>query len=139
MTSSPGVRRRSPSLGEVRALSASKLAEDPEFTRDTERTPTKRARFRSKLSANRPVVNQASSAESTTALTSAPSITFPDTGTGVTPGINSLWTELSETYCTARSRICLRSWDALSDMAESYRNHNIPTSSGALHVGGMRL
>src|SRR5215472_11307042 len=89
MTSSPGMSRRSASLGEVRALSAAKFADDPELTRDAQRTPTNFARVRSKLSANRPVVNQASRAESTTALTSAPSITFPDTGTGVTPGMNS--------------------------------------------------
>src|SRR5579863_1809774 len=89
MTSSPGFRLRSPSFGEVRALSAKRLAEEPELTSDAERTPTKRARFRSNVSANRPVVNQPSRAESTTALISAASITLPDTGTGETPGINS--------------------------------------------------
>src|ERR1022692_3400497 len=89
MTSSPGVSRRSPSFGEVRALRATRLAEEPELTSDAERTPTNRARFRSKVSANRPAVNQASSAQSTTALTSETSITLADTGTGETPGIKS--------------------------------------------------
>src|SRR3984957_8749974 len=98
MTSSPGFNCRSPSFGEVRALRATRLAEDPEFTSDAERTPINRARFRSKVSANRPVVNQPSRAESTTALISAPSITLPDTGTGETPGIKSRVRDNSELY-----------------------------------------
>ena len=69
MTSSPGLSRRSPSLGEVSALTASRLAEEPELTSEAQRTPTKRASFRSNSSAKRPVVNQASRAESTTELT----------------------------------------------------------------------
>src|ERR1017187_10845050 len=81
MTSSPGLSLRSPSLGEVRALIATRLADDPEFTREAERTPTKRASLRSKSSANRPVVNQQSKAESTTALRSPASMTLPETGT----------------------------------------------------------
>ncbi len=32
ITSSPGVRRRSPSIGEVRAEKATRLAEEPELT-----------------------------------------------------------------------------------------------------------
>src|SRR6202167_1437869 len=98
MTSSPGFNRRSPSFGEVRALRAIRLAEEPELTSDAQRTPTNRARFRSKVSANRPVVNQPSRAESTTALISAPSITLPDTGTGDTPGMKSAERDNSEPY-----------------------------------------
>ncbi len=80
MTSSPGFSLRSPSFGEVRAVNASRFADDPEFTREAQRTPTNFASFRSKSSANRPVVNQASSAESTTEHTSSPSITLPEHG-----------------------------------------------------------
>src|SRR5664279_2141483 len=82
ITSSPGFNLRSPSLGEVSALTATRLADEPELTSDALRTPTKRASLRSKSSAKRPVVNHASKAESTTALTSEPSMTLPDTGTG---------------------------------------------------------
>ena len=90
MTSSPGLSRRSPSLGEVSALTASRLAEEPELTSDAQRTPTKRASLRSNSSAKRPVVNQQSRAESTTELRSPPSITLPETGTGDSPGMNSV-------------------------------------------------
>src|ERR1700722_5568947 len=89
ITSSPGLSRRSPSFGDVRALRAIRLAEEPELTSDADRTPTNRARFPSKVSPNRPVVNHASRAESTTALTSEASITLPDTGIGETPAIKS--------------------------------------------------
>jgi hypothetical protein len=98
MTSSPGFSCRSPSFGEVSALTASRFAEEPELTSDALRTPTKRASFRSKSSAKRPVVNQASSAESTTALTSAPSITLPETGIGECPGLNSPEFDVSAKY-----------------------------------------
>src|SRR6516162_48990 len=86
ITSSPGFSLRSPSFGEVRALTATRLADEPELTREAERTPTKRASFLSNSLANRPVVNHASRAESTTDPRSLPSMTFPDTGTGVIPG-----------------------------------------------------
>src|ERR1039457_6555091 len=137
MTSSPGVSRRSPSFGEVRALRATRLAEEPELTSDAERTPTNRARFRSKVSANRPVVNQPSRAESTTAPTSDPSITLPDTGTGETPGIKSPGGDDSDQYRAVKSRICLRSWAALSviDSRESIQHHIIQAVSGVLDCG----
>ena len=109
MTSSPGFSRRSPSLGEVRAVSASRFADDPELTSEAQRTPTKRASLRSKSSAKRPVVNQASRADSTTALTSAASITLPETGMGVTPGLNSEAGKASSKYWAVSSRICCRS------------------------------
>src|SRR6202140_1070629 len=133
MTSSPGVSRRSPSFEEVRALRATRLAEEPELTSDAERTPTNRARFRSKVSANRPVVNQASRAESTTALTSDPSITLPDTGTGETPGIKSPGGDDSNQYCAVRSRICRRSLAAVSVIGsrEGIQNHIIQAVRGA--------
>src|SRR5579884_1298026 len=89
MTSSPGFRRRSPNLGEVRALTATRLAEEPELTKEAHRTPTNRDNFRSKSSANRPVVNQQSKAESTTEHKSCESIIFPETGTEDSAGLKS--------------------------------------------------
>src|SRR6202044_3436018 len=86
MTSSPGFSRRSPSLGDVRAVNATRLAEEPELTREQLLTPIKRASFFSNAFAKRPVVNQQSRAESTTERKSVPSMTFPDTGTGDLPG-----------------------------------------------------
>src|SRR6185312_16157382 len=86
ITSSPGLRRRSPSLGEVSALTAMRLADDPELTNEALRTPTKRANLRSKSLAKRPVVNQQSRAESTTEMRSPASMTLPDIGTGDSPG-----------------------------------------------------
>ena len=37
--SSPGLSRRAPSFGEVSAVSATKFADDPEFTRSASDTP----------------------------------------------------------------------------------------------------
>src|SRR5580692_3351993 len=113
ITSSPGLSRRSPSFGDVSALTASRLADDPELTSDAQRTPTKRASFRSNSSAKRPVVNQQSSAESTTELRSPPSITLPDTGTGDSPGLNSAAGKASAKYSAERSRSEERRCDAL--------------------------
>src|ERR1700753_2993417 len=89
MTSSPGLSRRSPNFLEVNALKATRFAEDPEFTSEAERTPTKLASLRSKSFAQRPVVNHPSSTESTTEHMSAASMHLPHTGTGETPGMNS--------------------------------------------------
>ena len=88
-TSSPGFSCRAPSLGEVSALSATRFALDPEFTRLAERTPTNFASLRSNSLANRPVVNHPSSAESTTEQMSSAPITLPETGTTDSPGTNS--------------------------------------------------
>jgi hypothetical protein len=87
MTSSPGIRRRSPSFGDVSAVKATKLAEEPELTSEQLLTPIKRASFFSNAFAKRPVVNQQSRAESTTERRSAPSMTLPETGTGGLPGL----------------------------------------------------
>ena len=54
ITSSPGPSRRSPSLGEVKRDSASRLADEPEFTSRQSRTPHQRANSRSNWSAKRP-------------------------------------------------------------------------------------
>ncbi len=48
MTSSPGFNRRFPSRGEVRALTASRLADEPELTRRACWTPMNAANFFSK-------------------------------------------------------------------------------------------
>ena len=47
ITSSPGLKPRSPSLGEVRHDRASRLAEDPELTSRACRTPNRAANLRS--------------------------------------------------------------------------------------------
>jgi len=82
MTSSPGVRRSSPSTGDVSAESASRFAEDPELQRMPKRVPTQRAIFASNWSANRPAVSQKSSDASVTSLRSDASNTRPEIGTG---------------------------------------------------------
>ena len=105
-------------MGEVRALRATRLAEEPELTNVAERTPIKRARLRWKLSAKRPVVNQPSRTESTTEAISEPSITLPETRTGVTPGINSPGVDDSSKNRAASSRICLRRWVVVSDIID---------------------
>ena len=50
MTSSPGTRRRSPNFGDVSAETASRLADDPEFTSKHSRMPVQRANSFSKRS-----------------------------------------------------------------------------------------
>ena len=89
MTSSPGRSRRSPSFGEVRAVIASRLADEPEFTSTASRTPTNLANSRSNCSAKRPVVSQKSSEESTSSSSSCSSKTRPEMGTGDDPGTNA--------------------------------------------------
>ena len=89
-TSSPGRERALPEPGEVSADSASRLADDPELHEDRVPHADERARPRSSDCAKRPAVSQKSSAESTSETTSSASKTRPDTGTGVSPGTNSL-------------------------------------------------
>lgn len=89
ITSSPDFSCRSPSFGEVSALNATRFADEPELTSDADRIPMNRASLLSNSLAQRPVVNHPSSAESTTELMSAASITLPDTGTEEEPGTNS--------------------------------------------------
>src|SRR5579872_1838044 len=113
ITSSPGLSRRSPNFGDVRALMARRLADEPELTKDAQRTPTKRASLRSNSSAKRPVVNQQSKAASTTELRSFPSITFPDTGTDDSPALNSPPGKAAAKYSSQRLRICCRRIAAL--------------------------
>ena len=57
-----------PSIGDVSALTASRLADEPELTSSAWRTPKSRAKRRSNSSAKRPVVSQKSSAASTRLL-----------------------------------------------------------------------
>src|ERR1022692_792848 len=87
ITSSPGRSLRSPSDGEVRQESATRLADDPEFTSEAQRTPMKAAKSRSNSAAKRPVVNHASREASTKCWSSVESKTLPDTGTLVSPGM----------------------------------------------------
>ena len=72
MTSSPGrMRRAGGSLCEVRALSATRFAEEPELTSSTCRTPRKSARPFSIAAPSLPRVSQKSSVEPTAASTSS--------------------------------------------------------------------
>ena len=65
ITSSPFLTRLSPRRGEVRAMKARRLAEDPELTREQYRTPRYSPSFRSNSSVYRPAVSQNSRALST--------------------------------------------------------------------------
>src|SRR6267154_6644512 len=114
ITSSPGFSARSPSFGEVNALRATRFADDPEFTSEADRTPTNRASLRSNSLAKRPVVNQPSSAESTTEQTSSGPITLPDTGTVEVPETNSRWGKASAWYSAVKASICFRNCSARS-------------------------
>ena len=76
MTSSPGLMARSPSLGEVRVLKATRLADEPELTVMRCLTPRNAASCFSKSSLKRPVVSQPSSEASTMFLSSSAPMTF---------------------------------------------------------------
>src|SRR6266446_10579876 len=88
ITSLPGLRALSPSLGEVRDANARRLAEAPEFEVSANRTPRNLANLFSKASLNLPVVSQKSRAESTRLCISSAPNTLPDGGTTVSPGEN---------------------------------------------------
>ena len=64
ITSSPGRSWRAPSLGEVSVVTATRLAEEPEFTINTSLTPRYSARRPSKSWEKRPAVSQKSSTAS---------------------------------------------------------------------------
>jgi len=64
ITSSPGRRRFSPHSGEVNAVSARRLAEEPLLHSITSRAPRKPARSCATACVNRPSVHQPSSAAS---------------------------------------------------------------------------
>ena len=86
MISSPGLTARSPSSGEVRAARANRLAEEPELTVSTWRTPRYSPNCRSNCSLKRPHVSHASSTASVISSSSRMPTTLPETGTGVLPG-----------------------------------------------------
>src|SRR5271157_3272569 len=113
ITSSPGLSLRSPSLGEVKAEKATRLADDPEFTNEQPRTPRNLAKRRSNSFANLPVVSQQSSAASTKFRKSLPLKTLPETGTTDSPATNARFGNCSSKYSSERLRICSRSWEAL--------------------------
>ncbi|VEB45154.1 Uncharacterised protein [Chromobacterium violaceum] len=98
ITSSPGLIARSPSLGEVSAVKATRLADEPELTVSTCGRPMNSPSRLSKDALKRPVVNQASSAASTMFATSAAPTTLPDGGTAVWPGMNSAWARRASAY-----------------------------------------
>src|ERR1019366_1033880 len=105
ITSSPGLSLRSPSLGDVKAEKATRLADDPEFTSEHPRTPKKRLNRRSNSVANLPVVSQQSSAESTRLRKSLPLNTLPDAGTTDSPATKIRSGNRSRKYCSARCSI----------------------------------
>src|ERR1700733_11304252 len=111
MTSSPGRKLRSPSDGEVKHESATRLAEDPELTSDAQRTPIKAAKSRSNSAAKRPVASEAS----TRVSTSDESTTLPDTGTALSPGLNGCSVSAASEYSLTRAAISRRScWGVLN-------------------------
>ena len=90
ITSSPGLIARSPNLGEVKVLKATKLADEPEFTVIRCFMPIKAASFSSNSALKRPVVNQPSNEASTMSLSSSAPSCLPDGGTTDSPGVNVL-------------------------------------------------
>jgi len=90
MTSSPGWMARSPSLCEVSAVNANRLAEEPELVVSACFTPRNSVRRFSKASLKRPVVSQPSSEASTMFWSSAAPITLPEGGTTFLPASNAL-------------------------------------------------
>ena len=88
-TSSPGFNLRSPSCGDVRAERAKRFAEEPELVNKQNLWFMYFAHSFSNCSANLPVVNHPSKQASTANLISSLPISLPETGTGVSPGINS--------------------------------------------------
>src|SRR5665213_3098971 len=105
ITSSPGFSRRSPSVGDVRAVTASKLADEPELTSVAVLIPNQRANCFSNCAANRPVVSQKSNDESTNDCTSPASNTLPDTGTRLSPGTNGFEANAASWYSLTKSRM----------------------------------
>ena len=89
-TSSPGFSARLPSFGLVSALRATRFALDPLFTKRVFLAPTNFPSFRWKSSVNLPAVSQPSRLESTRDTKSDESRTFPETGTGLSPALNSV-------------------------------------------------
>lgn len=81
MTSSPGLMARAPSFGLVKALKATRLADEPELTVIRCLTPRYLARRCSNWSLNRPVVSHPSNEASTMFFSSAAPMTLPEGGT----------------------------------------------------------
>ena len=77
MISSPGCNRRSLSDGEVKALAASRFADEPELTSMAEESGKKAASPDSNSSVNRPAVSQKSRTALTPADNSSASKTRP--------------------------------------------------------------
>ncbi len=99
---------RAPRLGEVSALKATRLAEDPEFTVMRCLTPIKAASLFSKSVLKRPEVSQPSSDASTMCLSSSASSNLPDGGTMVAPGRKGCGASAIAAYSSTRAAICAR-------------------------------
>ncbi|MNY37053.1 hypothetical protein D3C86_1715830 [compost metagenome] len=100
MTSSPFLMARSPSLGEVRVLKATKLAEEPELTVIRYLIPRNAASFFSNSALKRPVVSQPSSEASTISCSSRTPMTLPDGGMTLSPAIKGLAAKAVFAYCS---------------------------------------
>ncbi|MOA26972.1 hypothetical protein D3C78_1478070 [compost metagenome] len=90
MTSSPFLMARSPSLGEVSALNATRLAEEPELTEIRYLTPRNSASLFSNSALKRPVVSHPSSEASTINCNSRAPMTLPDGGMTLSPATKGL-------------------------------------------------
>ena len=99
---------RAPSLGEVRVLKATRLAEEPEFTVIKCLTPMKAANFFSNSVLKRPVVSQPSIEASTMSLSSCAPMTLPDGGTAEAPGRKGWGARAMAAYSSTSWAICAR-------------------------------
>src|SRR5690348_5316470 len=105
ITSSPGESRLSPSVGEVRAETASRFAEEPELTSIAWRWPVTFARRFSNSAASGPAVSQKSRLVRTSSTTSSGPKTRPETGTDGSAGSNTRGAWRSAAYAATRARI----------------------------------
>ena len=88
ITSSPGLSCSSPSVGDVKVLSASRFADEPEFVRTALRRLSVLANRDSNFPAIVPDAIFRSSAAATSASRSSASSTAPEDRIGVSPGMN---------------------------------------------------
>ena len=90
ITSSPGLSCSSPSVGDVKVLSASRFADEPEFVRTALRRLSVLANRDSNFPAIVPDAIFRSSAAATSASRSSASSTAPEDRIGVSPGMNAV-------------------------------------------------
>ncbi len=113
ITSSPGCRRRSRSRGDVSAVSASRFAEEPEFTSRAWRWPVVSRRRRSNASVSGPAVSQKSRLVRTRSTTSSSPNTRPAQETRGAAGSKGAgrWRSRAYAATSSRMRVTRGSWD----------------------------